>query len=431
MSQVLICAAQARCAQLLNCINCVIPCVVGNTFYEAGNTATYSGAYSNGFSNACSFNTNTAISINNCANTFPNSTYISAVASQHVTCSSVWICHPNIKHFLELEPWNTSYYSAIPTLPGGSSTAAGTNPDTGSTYLGLKVCASSLACNAACTWTVPGGTKIARFQIWGPGGGAGMGCCCGGSPFGTTGAYASIIIPVVPGCQYVLCAGCACCCYMGWHIRTTPCRGSSSYVSGFGLSNFCAMGGEDVNICARYCRDMCNLERMTCGYYSATDCYAAGGGICNGGNDFCGTSSCASCGCIYFSSNQSTNFFGCYTGSAQSLRFVDCLTYGTQVAGINGINGTACWDTNIYMLFRHPPIYGFQSSSQCCICGSGSTIGGACWAYDHIFNNHNLNPGAGGTATAMFGGCTIVTDNQSTGCGGGRGRSGMVCVTYW
>jgi len=98
MSQVLICAAQARCAQLLNCINCVIPCVVGNTFYEAGNTATYSGAYSSGFSNACSFNTNTAISLNSCANTFPNSTYISAIAPQHVTCSSVWICHPNNKH---------------------------------------------------------------------------------------------------------------------------------------------------------------------------------------------------------------------------------------------------------------------------------------------------------------------------------------------
>mgnify|MGYP003348876141 CR=1 FL=1 len=67
----------------------------------------------------------------------------------------------------------------------------------------------------ACSNTLnPAGVTTARFQIWGAGGGS-SGSCAANFSFGTpgsTGAYASVILPVVPGCIYCLCAGCAMCC---------------------------------------------------------------------------------------------------------------------------------------------------------------------------------------------------------------------------
>ena len=49
------------------------------------------------------------------------------------------------------------------------------------------------------------------FKFGGPGAPSQGARCCGGSPFGAVGAYATVIIDAVPGCQYTLCAGCAIC----------------------------------------------------------------------------------------------------------------------------------------------------------------------------------------------------------------------------
>ena len=137
-------------------------------------------------------------------------------------------------------------------------------------------------CGQGCTWTVPSGVTCARFQIWGPGSSSGSSCCCGIGMPGTSGAYASVILPVTAGSQYTMCAGCAYCCY---GCFTNVQAGSDTYVQGPGLSNFCAQGGDncycrmikDYGICmglsctyAQFwcCQFMglCPTSRMTCAY---------------------------------------------------------------------------------------------------------------------------------------------------------------------
>ena len=120
---------------------------------------------------------------------------------------------------------------------------------------GFKVCDTSgyFRCGNSCTWVVPAGVTKAQFQLWGPGGGTSGQCCCGGSPFGPSGAYMVASLTVTPGDSYTICSGCAYCC---WASQTTPGLDQSpTYVTGPGLS-ICAEGG---NSC--YCRwhqDLCN-----------------------------------------------------------------------------------------------------------------------------------------------------------------------------
>ena len=108
---------------------------------------------------------------------------------------------------------------------------------------GVIVCDASgyYRCGASCSWTVPVGITCAEFMLWGPGGGSGTNCCCGGAPFAPSGAFALVAKPVIAGEVYVLCAGCAYCCYA---TQTTPgMQGSPSYVTGTGFTGFCAEGG--------------------------------------------------------------------------------------------------------------------------------------------------------------------------------------------
>lgn len=101
-------------------------------------------------------------------------------------------------------------------------------------------------CGASCTWTVPDGVTCAQFQLWGPGAPGGAISCCGVSPFGATGTYSTMAIPVCPGEQYYLYAGCTCCCS---RCQGHQCYGESSYVSGPGLHNFCTYPGEQNLLC--------------------------------------------------------------------------------------------------------------------------------------------------------------------------------------
>jgi hypothetical protein len=99
-------------------------------------------------------------------------------------------------------------------------------------------------CGACCQFTVPSKVTRVTFEIWsGGGGGAGMTCCncCSFSIGGAGGNYATKTITTAPGCQYTVCAG-----------GSWPCNkshtcdagmGCRSYVTGFGLSNFCVTGG--------------------------------------------------------------------------------------------------------------------------------------------------------------------------------------------
>jgi len=103
-------------------------------------------------------------------------------------------------------------------------------------------------------YTVPSsGVSQILIEIWGGGGGGAAipvcSCAGGRASGGGGGGYSKILLPVTPGAQYTLCAGSggqgggaacstptarACCCGN---------KGMTTYVTGPGLSNFCAEGG--------------------------------------------------------------------------------------------------------------------------------------------------------------------------------------------
>ncbi len=100
-------------------------------------------------------------------------------------------------------------------------------------------------------WTVPTGMSLAKFELWGAGGGgAGSNCCMQGVS-GGSGAYAHKEISVTPGDRYVLCLGdyseycCTQRCQTGQAClaKQTGYKGPTAWVSGNGLTNFCAEGG--------------------------------------------------------------------------------------------------------------------------------------------------------------------------------------------
>jgi hypothetical protein len=327
------------------------------------------------------------------------------------------------------QPYCADTWSRIPTLPGGSECAAGTNPAISAEYLGFKVCGTNFTQGANCTWTVPTGATIARFQMWGSGGRSGSGCCCGGSTWGTNGAYSSIIIPVVAGCQYTLCASCGCATPKIWG-STGIGRTGPSYVQGFGLNNVCAMSGVDA---AHWCIMTYDIGSTIwfsgCCRWTASDCFTGGACICNTQNDFCFSNSCASCGCIPKSCSNTTKGYGCSTLPLTSGT-IDKM-YGSHLATIPGLNGGMCFDTNYYGISRSAPVYGYNKlcAEETLSFQSGSTCGGLCC--NHFGYDYRRYPGAGGTSVHVFGGCTAMCDpSGNLSCGGDIGRSGLVCVTY-
>jgi len=271
---------------------------------------------------------------------------------------------------------------------------------TGSSWTGgVLVCDTSgnFRCGATCTWTVPGGVTCARFQIWGAGGGSGAAGCCGGSVFGSTGAYASVIIPVSAGQVYTLCAGCAAQCYPTRLSGTGRFPGCPSFVLGTGLSNFCANGGQGrmgtwMQMYGR--RNPRRLANVTWNY---------GWCLCGQGTNFCAAvSNSRSGGEIPYVAGAS------YFGST---------TNNSLVYGIRGMWNRACWEP-FQGYFVHPPIYGFESTSQCCFTWTATCCGRTCSACCGFL----AIPGAGGVpSTSTF---------QNYGACGDMGKGGMVCVCF-
>lgn len=107
-------------------------------------------------------------------------------------------------------------------------------------------CGTDTHSTACTTWIVPAGVNCATFEIWGGGGAGSPHCCCQcyqGEP-GSGGAYAMKTIPVTPGSAYTFvvgCGGCANECW--WSANACGCSGGTTYVTGTGLTNFCATGG--------------------------------------------------------------------------------------------------------------------------------------------------------------------------------------------
>lgn len=113
-----------------------------------------------------------------------------------------------------------------------------------------------------CSWTVPEGTKAIKFELQAGGGSGGPSQCCMIGRGGGTGAYATKTLfcsagDFAEGDTYSICSGgttpCSCCtCCTG--LNACGWRGCDSYVTGPGLSNYCATGGSPGwNRCSTWC----------------------------------------------------------------------------------------------------------------------------------------------------------------------------------
>jgi len=272
---------------------------------------------------------------------------------------------------------------------------------------GLKVCDGTgyYRCNCSCNWTVPSGVTKARFQLWGAGGGANRGpCCCAHTPFGSTGAYASVIIPVTAGWTYCMCTGCAYCCYAYSSSGSHRINGCQTWVNGCHFCNFCADGGQGslgtwMSMRGNYC---------VCRVASAQN-DQCGGQICYNGGDWCFTGP---------NFGEICNVPGSHTSG--TLCDITCPTFENVIYGIRGIWSSMCFNSDHYGWEMHPPVYGFETATRCCPCyTSGNCCGYACSAWQ---NSCLRYPGAGGFASHAMGGGTSHC--------GDSGKFGMVCVSW-
>jgi len=104
-----------------------------------------------------------------------------------------------------------------------------------------------------CSYTVPAGVVSVTFEIWGGGGGSGQGFCecdcrlrTGG---GAGGGYSMITIPVTAGDVYTMNIGNGGVSSGGYGGPSNNngtgrgCCGGTTFITGTGLTNFCAEGG--------------------------------------------------------------------------------------------------------------------------------------------------------------------------------------------
>ncbi len=273
----------------------------------------------------------------------------------------------------------------------------------------LKVCDDTgyYRCGRSCSWTVPGGATKARFQLWGAGGGANKApCCCGHAPFGSTGSYASVIIPVTAGHTYTLCAGCAYCCYGYTTSGSQRLSGCPSYVQGCHLCWFCADGGQGSLGNWMGMQDRCLPYKIS--YYNNNQ---EGYCICNTGGDWCSSNS-----------HQSGNFtYIAGSGYHGTIMDIPTPTFENVIYGLRGIWPEICYDQNHYGYDVHAPVLGYEAETICCATfTSGNCCGKQCGAWQG--NGCLRYPGAGGWSSHAMGG--------GNGLCGDAGKFGMVCVQW-
>ena len=238
------------------------------------------------------------------------------------------------------------------------------------------------------------------------GGGSGTGCCCGGAPNGGSGAYASVIMPVTAGQSYTLCAGCAYCCYTERNQMTQD--GCPSYVTGPGLTNFCADGGESNLFCEAKSR--CLLVPNAQSY-----CMYMGWCICNTGTDYCVDNPDIS-GIGYPNSRRDMS----YQETANCKKAYGSASGGT-VYGMPGQWSYFAYDYGAQdACFKHPGVVGFRDCS-CCEATMNNENAGCCYQACYC-QAMCCTPGAGAWGFNHCGGDT-------TGCAD-IGKTGMVCVSY-
>lgn len=232
--------------------------------------------------------------------------------------------------------------------------------------------------NTTCVWTVPLGSCRVTFEIWGGGGGGGnkgTNCnCCSRGGGGSGGGYSKKTIDVVPGTQYTVVAGSAGVSSQGYGsycgICCDGCTGGTSYVTGTGLSNFCATGGAGGKS---------DFE---------TNCYAH-------------------CGCNFYSRTA-----GCGYGG-------DVIARGTTptVTRYGDDN-----PYNIVVLAGGAPGPGGGAGGFNAFGGYNNSAGYCAVIGEHNF--HGRIPGGGGAGSGGYSGCDCSPYPS------GRGAPGLVKITY-
>ena len=340
---------------------------------------------------------------------------------------------------LKMQYWNAS--------PSACETGTGIGPcdsvscvpciAVGSVAGGFSVCDTSVCFNQGicCVFTVPSNARCVRFQLWGAGAGSAPALCCGFSIWGGTGAYASIIIPAVYGCQYTVCSGCAATGGTStlYCVCSTPSNGCASFVNGYGLSGFCAEGGDasaynflqkSTGCIPAYCGQitfapvsgMCDVTVGASSPY----CICSNGNIC--ANYFWpyisapGSSGQLASSYCYISSNK------CYYGSSSLYSL--CNFSNAAVYGIAGQWSSVCVSPSV-AYSCHPPIFNLGPAIMYCSGGAyycgGYTLAGIPCCYPLSSFSGQALPGQGGIFVFTCGGQNIS---------GSIGKMGMVCVQY-
>ena len=302
----------------------------------------------------------------------------------------------------------TGYNPQCPTIVQNWKSVLTPLIQTGST--GIKVCDNSgyYRCDRSCNFTVPSGVTRVQFQLWGPGGGTSGQCCCGGSPFGPSGAYTAVRLNVTAGEIYCICTGCAYCCYAN---QTTPgAQGSNTWICGPGLST-CADSG---NSC--YCYWNQDLGSTS----SGTSIPAYPAGSTTTGSDTCSAHQCS--GWNFCWDTAADNTVVCHAFSRATWKYNCASTTRNLVCyGLNGLwphmtIGPSELDTGTCSVAA--PVFGYENCT-CQTSWNGNTCRGCCQKAE---NGYMQIPGAGGWADRKHGGCD--------GEGGDSGKMGMVCISY-
>lgn len=273
---------------------------------------------------------------------------------------------------------------------------------------GIIVCDNSgqFRCGSNCAWTVPAGVTSALFQIWGPGGGSSANCCCGGAPFGPSGAFFMTELTVCPGEVFCLIAGCAFCCYA---TQTTP---------GGNSEDSCVMSCSNTNTCIKVESGYSCICSWNC------DWAAAGGQVaCNWqipNNSGCGVAGCSGWNFCHDNNPMGVETPFLFSSCAWCENITDVKNFGYGIPSIwprITIPETGLIDPAYTV---SPPVFGFEEFT----CGfdlvAGTTTCFGCNLRACL--GFQQGPAFGGYASRVHGGCNA--------CGGDAGGMGMICVSW-
>lgn len=258
-------------------------------------------------------------------------------------------------------------------------------------------------CDRSCNWTVPSGVTEAKFQLWGPGGGTGQNCCCGGAPYGPTGAYMTFTKTVSASQVYCIHTGCASCCCGS---QTTPgVCGSPTCLEGPGLSGVCVDSG-----CSCWQKWWSDLGWSPGS--NSNNCYVPN-------LDGCSPTSCSGWNYCWDSGNDDTTVPFAYSSST-GHGVIDDVVAGTKHI-INGMwPYISIGECNEKTCHISSPVYGFVDQMTGCNPSSNSN-GGHCKGATQGFHQF---PAQGGSWNYAQGGI------NATSYRGDYGRAGMVCIQW-